>query len=147
MDRRDGGGGREKRRERRVDDELTWLEDPLRSLLRSFGPFRKSLLSRESVGKLHLRSRLVDDGEFEVSKEFAPASLTTSEDLRGVEVLESFVIRVNGDLGRVAFAVLSPFPEAFHDGEHFLVVDFVVEFGGVEFSRVECDGMRKVVRR
>ena len=45
----------------------------------------------------------------------------------------------------MSFAVVSPFLEAFDDGKHLLVVNFVVEFGGIEFSRVECDGVVEVV--
>jgi hypothetical protein len=45
----------------------------------------------------------------------------------------------------VSFTVVSPFLEALNDGEHLLVVDFVVEFGGVEFSRVERDGVVELV--
>ena len=45
----------------------------------------------------------------------------------------------------MSLAVVSPFLEALDDCEHFLVVDFVVEFGGVEFAGVKGDGMVEVV--
>jgi hypothetical protein len=69
------------RRWRRGVDELTRLKDALGSLLGSSTPLRKTRSSREGIREFHLGSCLVVDDEGEVSEEFAPASLTSSEDL------------------------------------------------------------------
>ena len=43
------------------------------------------------------------------------------------------------DGGGGAVQVVVPDPEGFEDGEEFLVVDIVVQFGWVEGPRVESD--------
>ena len=48
------------------------------------------------------------------------------------------MVCIHDDLIFASLQVMSPFLEGGNDGEEFFVVDFVIDFGFVEFSGVEC---------
>jgi hypothetical protein len=50
------------------------------------------------------------------------------------------------DLGGRAFQIMAPALKRFEDGQKFLVVNIVVEFGGCESSGVESDGVKFAVQ-
>lgn len=143
--RKSGGEERCTRKGSRLGNELARLEKTLRSLFAGFSPPCEARKSREGIRKRHLVAGGVLDPEVVVAEEFAPPRLSPGKDLRGVEVLESFVVGVDRDGVRVAFAVHPVHLERFDDGQHLLVMDLVVEFVSVELARVEGDGMVQVV--
>ena len=56
----------------------------------------------------------------------------------GGKIFKVLVVCYNINDGSRTFEVVSPDLERFEDGVEFLVMNVVVEFGGIEFSEVEC---------
>ena len=86
-------------------------------------------------------TRMVTDDIIESREVFGPAGLAARELFGGGEVFQRPVVSDGLDLVLSALEVRAPYAEAVVDGEEFLVMDFVVEFGGLECVGVECDGV------
>jgi hypothetical protein len=87
--------------------------------------------SGECIGLSTEAARAVTDDVIEPGEVFGPAGLATSELFGGREVFQRPVICDGLDTVLGALEVGAPHSEAVVDGEEFLVVDFVVEFGGL----------------
>src|SRR5215467_10612812 len=95
--------------------------------------------SSESVRLCSELSGTEPDDKVELGKELAPASLSTSKNLRGGEIFQILVVRDNVDRERSTFKVMSPDTEGLEDGQKFLVMSVIVSLGGVKGAGVESN--------
>jgi len=68
------------------------------------------------------------------------------ENLRGRKVLQVFVVGHNVDREGRALQVVTPGLEGFENSEKLLVVSIVVQLGGSQSARVECNWSYLVIR-
>ena len=94
--------------------------------------------SGRSVGRV-LDAGCVNEDKVIVSKKFSPASLSPVENFRRHEGFKILVIGEYLDRMPGSFEVMAPMFYRFDDGEHFAVMNVIVEFGRDTFSRIECD--------
>ena len=94
----------------------------------------------EHVDLLGESTRSMVDVKVEGAEEFGPTSLSAVEVSLFEKVLKVFVVGKDLDAMAGAFQVVAPVLEGLDDGEKFLVVDVVVEFGGGHRPRMKGNG-------
>jgi hypothetical protein len=67
-----------------------------------------------------------------MAKILGPANLAPSKDLRSSEILQILVVRDNVDRKASTFEIMSPMRKGVEDGQQFLVMRVVVEFGRLQ---------------
>lgn len=79
-------------------------------------------------------ARTEADDEVELAEELRPTSLSAVEEFGRRKIFQIFVVGDDVDRCRGAFEVMTSNAERLEDSEKFLVVDVIVELGGVEFA-------------
>ena len=90
------------------------------------------LMSREGIRLSHRVTRSMMQSEIEARQVERPPRLSSVQPLRGHEVLQISMICSDFELLRRSFKEVSPLVQGPNDSEHFLVMNFVVAFHGVQ---------------
>jgi len=87
---------------------------------------------QKRIGWTHLQSRMIVPNKVIVLHEHRPASLSSGEILRRLEVCQVPVISDNSDRVLCTSQVLAPLLECVYDSEKLLVIDIVISLSRSE---------------